>query len=101
MTGVQLFYECMKVLIIIASLLMAYAEFGQAIKYRRSWVKWGLGVMGLYWAAYYSYSIIRTIADFDFPDHRVFVRSGLLLTISLVAAGALMTLFDLQRIRKQ
>lgn len=84
----------------MVGLLMAYAEFAQAKIYRRSWVKWGLGVMGLYWAAYYIYSLIQALTDLRLPAHQIFVRSGLLITLSLVASGAFLTLRELKRLRK-
>lgn len=96
----DLFYELMKVAIVIAGLLMAYAEFAQASKYRRGWIKVGLGVMGLYWAAYYTYSLMRVYFGWAFPEHRVFVRSGILIIISLVASGAFVTLNELRRLKK-
>ena len=97
----DILYEIEKGLIVIASLIMAYAEFAQAIRYRRSWVKWGLGCMGIYWATYYSYSVIRSVFQIDqLPTHQVFVRAGILLTVSLVASGALMTLRELRRLWK-
>ena len=100
MTPTGCFYELLKISIIIASLIMAYAEFAQAAIYKRSWVKWGLGMVALYWAAYYAYSLIRTFLDLRWPAHQIFVRSGILLTVSLVAAGAMMTLRELRRLNK-
>lgn len=94
-------YELEKAAIIIAALIMAYAEFSQAMKYKRSWVKWGLGFMGVYWAIYYSYSLIRSVFNItQYPAHQIFVRSGLLLTVSLVASGATMTLRELRKFKK-
>ena len=93
-------YEWLKVAIIIASLLMAYAEFAQAALYRKSWVKWGLGFVGIYWAAYYVYALVQAAFELRLPQHQIFVRSGILLTVSLVAAGALMTLKELRRLKK-
>ena len=96
----DILYEIEKGLIVIASLIMAYAEFAQAIRYRRSWIKWGLGCMGIYWAVYYTYSLIQTMTDLRLPQHQVFVRAGILLTVSLVASGALMTLRELRKLWK-
>jgi hypothetical protein len=98
--GMEILYEIEKGIIVIVGLLMAYAEFSQAIRYRRSWVKWGLGVMGVYWAAYYTYSFIRSIYGSRLEMHQIFVRSGILVTIALVTSGALMTLRELKRLRK-
>lgn len=96
----DILFEVEKGLIVIVSLLMAYAEFAQAVKYRNSWVKWGLGFMGLYWAVYYTYSIIQEVAGLRLPTHQIFVRSGLLVTVALVASGALLTLKGLKRLQK-
>lgn len=96
----DILYEIEKGLIVFASLIMAYAEFAQAAKYRRSWVKWGLGCMGIYWAVYYSYSIIQAMSDLRLPQHQIFVRAGVLLTVSLVASGAMMTLRELRKLWK-
>jgi len=93
-------YELEKGVIVIVALFMAYAEIAQARLYRRSWVKWGLGFMGIYWAIYYLYSIIQNIYDLRLPTHQIFVRSGLLVTLSLVAAGAILTLRELKRLHK-
>ena len=81
----------MKYLIVAASLVMCYAEIMQAVKYRHqpwSWVKWALGGMALYWAFYYTQSILGGLLS----SHQIWVRSPLLLTISLVAANAIMSL---------
>lgn len=92
-------YELEKIAIIIAAALMAYAEFAQAMKYRRSWVKWGLGFMGCYWFIYYTYSLVQGMTDLRLPSHQIFVRSGILLTLSLVGASAWMTLKELRRFK--
>ena len=96
----DILFEVEKGLIVIASLLMAYAEFAQAATYRRSWVKWGLGFMGVYWAVYYTYSIIQAVSDLRLPTHQIFVRAGILVTVALVASGALMTLRGMKGLKK-
>jgi hypothetical protein len=85
-----------KVAIIIVALIMAYAEFKQGLMYRRRWLKFGLAFMGLYWAGYYTYSLFRGYFDLSFPDHQIFVRSGILLTLALVGSGAWITLKELK-----
>jgi hypothetical protein len=92
-------FELEKVVIIIVSLAMAYAEFRQAVLLKGSWIKVGLGFMGLYWAAYYAYALYRDYYNIRLPIHQVFVRSGILLTVTLVAIGAFRTL-DLLRRKK-
>lgn len=96
----DILYEIEKGIIVIVALLMAYAEFRQAMRYRRSWVKWGLGFMGVYWAVYYTYSFVRSIMGIRLEAHQIFVRSGILVTIALVASGAFLTLRELERLRK-
>jgi len=54
--------------------------------------------MGLYWAAYYAYSILRVLLDLRMPAHQVFVRSGILLTVALVGGNALITLKLMDRL---
>lgn len=82
----------MKFAIVAVALLMAYAEIRQALRLKGSgyaWVKWCLGIMGLYWAVYY----LRSIIGFELGiTHQIWVRSPLLLTLAFVAAGAILSL---------
>lgn len=94
-------YEVEKYAIVLVALLMAYAEFAQFFKHRKSWVKFCLGVMAVYWAIYYSFSILRGMFGWQFYDHQVFVRSGILLSIALTGANALMTLRALNRLERR
>jgi len=96
----DMLYELEQYVIVIVGLLMAYAEFKQAAKYHHTWIKIGLGVMGLWWAAYYIYTILRVYFGWNFPEHRVFVRSGILLTISLITSGAFITLRELRKFKQ-
>lgn len=89
-----------KAAIVIVGLIMAYAEIGQAIKYRKSWVKWGLGFMGIYWSVYYIYSIVQEFTDIALASHQFVVRSGILVTLGFVAAGAMMTLKEYRKFDK-
>jgi membrane protein YdbS with pleckstrin-like domain len=91
-------YELEKYTIVVAALIMAYAEFAQYFRHRKSWIKFALGLMAMYWVAYYVFSILRGVFDWQFFDHQVFVRSGILLTIALVGANAFMTLRVLDRL---
>jgi len=93
----MLILEIEKIAIIVVALLMAYAEFRQAVLLKGSFVKVGLGFMGIYWAVYYSYSIYRDFFDIRLPTHQVFVRSGILVTLAFITAGAIRTLAILRR----
>lgn len=88
----EFWYEFEKVIIVIVSITLAYVEFRQAIILKGSWVKIGMGFIGVYWAIYYSYSLYRTHFDLRLPSHQVFVRSGVLLSLALTLAGAIRTL---------
>lgn len=91
-------YELEKYAIVLVSLIMAYAEFAQYFRHRKSWIKFALGLMAMYWMAYYVFSILRGVFDWQIYDHQVFVRSGILLTIALVGANAFITLQTLNRL---
>lgn len=90
-------YELEKIAIVILALSMAYFEFRQAVILKGSPIKIALGFMGIYWAAYYSYSIYRSYTGLRLPDHQVFVRSGILITIAFVTLGAAKTSALLKR----
>ena len=93
-------FELEKLAIVIVALFMTYAEFKQGLMYRKRWVKFGLAFMGLYWAIYYSYSLLRAYFDWPFPEHQIFVRSGILMTLALVASGAWITLKELRGLKQ-
>lgn len=97
MTLFEILTEIERYLIVLFGILMAYVELAQAIKFRKAWTKWALGFMGIYWALYYIYAIIRPYFAITLPTHQVFVRAGVLLTIVFVWANAYMTLKLLKR----
>jgi hypothetical protein len=91
MASDNLILEIMKYGIVAVGLLVAYAELRQArmlIHTNYGWTKYGLGIMGLYWSAYY----LRSILDIGIASHQIFVRGPLLLTLALIASGAIMSL---------
>lgn len=88
----DILYELEKGAIVIVALMVAFAEFTQASRRPTSWVRWGLGFVGIYWAAYYAYSIYRGLFGGALDTHQIFVRSGILLTLSLVASNAIINL---------
>jgi|LSQX01.3.fsa_nt_gb hypothetical protein len=90
-------YELEKYAIVLVSLVMAYAEFAQFFRHKRTWVKFALGLIALYWAGYYTFSIMRGLFGWQIYDHQTYVRSGILLTVALVGANAMMTLRVLNR----
>lgn len=94
------FFDLEKVAIIVVALFMSYAEIKQGLRYRKRWIKFSLGFMGFYWAGYYIYSLLRGVYGWSFPEHQIFVRSGILLTLSLVASSAWTTLRELKGLKK-
>lgn len=93
------FFEIEKFAIVIVGLIMAYAELKQGLLYRKRWIKFGLAFMGLYWSVYYTYSLLRDVLGWTFAEHQIFVRSGILLTLSLVASSAWTTLKELRSLK--
>ena len=88
-----------KYALIVAGLLMAYAEIAQALR-TRSWLKWGLGLMGFYWAGYYVHMVLAERFGWLPLGPHTFGRSGLLVLISLITANALRTLYEVRRLVK-
>ena len=97
----SVWFEGMKYGIVFFGLLLAYAEIAKSIKLLRLnkkfpkltnvtyvWLKFFMGLCGLYWAIYY----IRSILDIGLQAHQVWVRGPLMLTIAIFACGALMSL---------
>lgn len=94
------FYEIEKLAIIFFGLVMAYAEFKQAKHFHASWTKIALGMTGVYWAVYYAYSFYRNIAKIEQLDsHQMFVRSGILITVALISAVAILNLKVIKKLQ--
>jgi hypothetical protein len=92
MTPDNIVLEAMKYGIILIGLVVAYAEIRQAVALKETnyWgIKAALGIMGIYWTLYYFRSVLNIVPG---PAHQIFVRGPLLLTLSLIAAGAIMSL---------
>jgi hypothetical protein len=82
-------YECEKYLIVLAGLALAVIELRLYFKHIRSAKKILIASVGLYWASYYIWSIIRPLIDADFIAHQIFVRPGILFTVSVILAQAI------------
>ena len=86
----------MKYCIVAVALVLAYVETRRAISMRGTgygWIFWSLSFIGVYWAFYYTQSILGGLI----PAHQVWVRSPLLITLALVAAGAIMSLRNIKK----
>ena len=87
----QFGYFIIKLFYMFVGLLVCYAEIRQAIKLRKTgyaWVKWCLGFMGIYWFGYNLCLVLKL--DIVYPELWNDVPG--LLTLSLIAAGALLSL---------
>lgn len=95
--------EAIKYGIVIVCLIGGIAEMKIALLKKGThyaWIKWALGWMLIYWAGYYTFSIIRSLFGFTLEAHQIFVRAGIFLTVSFVTAGALRSLVDILRRKK-
>lgn len=89
--------EFLKIPIVIVSLILAVVHVMLAIKYKGQpceWTKWGIAIMGLYWAFYYAQSLLY---GGIFQGHQIWVRSPILITLSIMTA---MGILSLRRINK-
>lgn len=90
-------YLSLSVTNVAAGSILAYTQ----LRYYRvkehsqwSWVKLGLGLIGVYWAVLYVFVILQTLGIIQQADPvwfgRIFVRPALTITLGLIAAGGLM-----------
>jgi hypothetical protein len=90
--------ELLKYPIVLVGLTMAIVHIKLAIKYKGmpcAWTKWGIALMGIYWAFYYMQSIV--IKGGIFSGHQVWVRSPILVTLALVTAMGILSLRRLEK----
>ena len=85
----EVIYEIQKYLIVFVGLTFFYIEIALFFKYRKIPKKILYTIVGLYWAIYYIYSIIRPIIGSSYIAHQEFVRPGILFTLSVFLAQAL------------
>lgn len=81
---------------IIAGTLVAVIDFYYWIKYRLEtwrWIKLYYAIVGFYWALLYTYVLLASLNVFPQIDSvtfgRVFFRPAITITLSAIAAGAI------------
>ena len=84
-------YDLMKVVIICVGFQLGVCSLKLAKKLSWSRTKLSYAFVGFYWAAYYLFSVIRDYTDITFYNHQVFVRSGILITVTVLLASVLGT----------
>lgn len=75
--------------IIIVALSTVYLEIRKMVKLGFHFLTTSVVVVSIFWAVYYFYQLIREAYGLSLPDHRSFVRSGILLTMSVLLAKAI------------
>jgi hypothetical protein len=83
-----MFYEIQKYLIVLVALSLAIIELRLYSKYYKTPTKILFAIIGLYWGLYYIYSLIRPVINSSFVAHQIFVRPGILFTVSVLFANA-------------
>ena len=92
MDALDVVMELQKLLIFIIALI---GSVFQAIGAKRSmhrgysWMKWGFSIVLFYWAFYYAQSFFGRFIVFN---HQVWIRTAILLTVSLITACGIMTI---------
>jgi len=86
----------LKYAIVAIALMTAFIYIKLAIIYKGqpcAWTKWGIAFIGLYWAFYYTQSIIGSFM----LGHQIWVRSPLLITLALFTAMGILSLRKLEK----
>lgn len=82
-------YTFMKILIVLVGISAAILEIRKMVKLGFHWITMMVVMITLYWAGYYTFSFLRPILGWGFADHRIFVRSGVLLSTVVFLAKAI------------
>ena len=82
-------FVLMKVLIVLFGISIVFLEIRKMYKLGFHWLTTAVVIIGLYWAGYYTYLILQARYGWAFPEHGVFVRSGILLTMAICLAKAI------------
>ena len=82
-------YMLIELLIILAGLGTVVLEIRKIKKLGFHPVTFFAAAVALYWALFYTYQISRIWFDISIPDHRTFVRSGILLSVVLLLTKAI------------
>lgn len=76
----------MEILIIVISIVTVVLEIRKMLKLGFHPITFFVIIVGLYWGIFYGYQLIRITYELSLPSHRVFVRSGILLSMTVFLA---------------
>lgn len=82
-------FSLMKFAIVIVAISTLLLELRKIVKLGFHWITASVIAVSLFWAVYYMYQIIRIYFNMSLPDHRVYVRSGILLSLTVFLAKAI------------
>jgi hypothetical protein len=86
------FFDAMKIMVIFVWTVAAVVQIWGALQKPRKeydWLKFGLGILAIYWAFYYTQSAFFRFIEMN---HQVWVRTPILLTGAFVAGCGIYTL---------
>jgi hypothetical protein len=81
-----------RILIIASGVTVAILDFVYYFKYHNDgwrWIKMCYAILGTYWAGLYTYLSILPLVENRLEFAQVFIRLPLLLTLSVMTAGAI------------
>ena len=82
-------YILMEVSIVLVSLCAIVLEIRKMVKLGFHPITFLVVVACSFWASFYSYQIVRLFFDLSLPDHRTFVRSGILFSVVIFLIKAI------------
>lgn len=85
----DIIYKAMEISIILVSLATIFLEIRKMIKLGYHPITMFVVIIGIFWAVFYSYQLVRVQFDLSLPDHRTFVRSGILFSMVVFLSKAI------------
>lgn len=79
----------MQILIVLVSICTICLEIRKMAKLGFHLLTFLVVLVLMFWVVYYSYQLIRELFALSLPSHRTFVRSGILMSVSLFLAKAI------------
>lgn len=84
----DIFY-LMEIAIIIISMLTIFLEIKVIIKFGFNLLTAAVVFVALFWTVYYGYQLVHEMLGFSLPTYEIYVRSGILLSMTVFAAKAI------------
>lgn len=92
----DIFY-LMEIAIIVISVITIWLEIKVMTKLGFNLLTASVVIVALFWAVYYGYQLVRELLNLSLPVHRVYVRSGILLSMTVFAAKAIRIIRKIQK----